>query len=166
MCKRTRSAQSPAKPVKNAPSKRSRRAVSPPNAEDTDEDFMTPPPVCKRTRSAAVERPNDSEAVILSNKRAMQKPSKFRTPVQKLQPARFSYVVEARKILELVTSPAFRKKHSQLVLVSLVFYLAYCCSYFRLLSCGFICVPNPLHTRFFCACPRYSCTGILSKSTL
>ena len=37
VCKRTRSAQSPAKPIKNAPSKRSRRAVSPPNAESTND---------------------------------------------------------------------------------------------------------------------------------
>ena len=72
--KRTRSAHSPAKPVKNAPSKRSRRAVSPPNAESTDDDFMTPPSVRKRTRSAAVERPDEFVAVILSNKRPVQKP--------------------------------------------------------------------------------------------
>ena len=82
--KRTRSAHSRVKPVKNAPSKRSRRAVSPPNAESTDDDFMTPPPVRKRTRSAAVERPDECEAVILSNKKAVQKSSKYRTPVQKL----------------------------------------------------------------------------------
>ena len=65
--KRTRSAQSPVKSVKNAPSKRSRRAVSPPNAESTDEDFYDSATVCKRTRSAAIERPNKCEAVILSN---------------------------------------------------------------------------------------------------
>src|SRR3954469_6483623 len=56
--KRTRRAQSPVKPVKNALSKRSKRAVSPPNAESTDEDIMTPPSVRKRTRSAAMERPD------------------------------------------------------------------------------------------------------------
>src|ERR1041384_8698897 len=92
--KRTRSAHSPVKPVKNAPSKRSRRAVSPPNAESTDDDFMTPPPVQKRTRSAAVDRPDECEAVILSNKRAVQKPSKYRMPVQKLKPANFRHLVE------------------------------------------------------------------------
>src|SRR3954463_11228026 len=52
VCMRTRSAQSPAKSVKNAPSKRSNRPVSPPNAKSTDDDFTTPPPVRKRTRSA------------------------------------------------------------------------------------------------------------------
>ena len=113
--KRTRSAHSPAKPVKNAPSKRSRRAVSPPNAESTDDDFMTPPPVRKRTRRAAVEHPDECEAVILSNKRAVQKPSKYRTPVQKLQPANFRHLVEARKLLQLVSSPTFRTKYSELV---------------------------------------------------
>jgi hypothetical protein len=115
VCKRTRSAQSPAKPVKNAPSKRSRRAVSPPNAESTDDDFMTPPPVRKRTRSAAVEHPDECEAVILSNKRPVQKPSEYRTPVQKLEPANFRHLVEARKLLQLVSSPTFRIKYSELV---------------------------------------------------
>ena len=113
--KRTRSALSPAKPVKNAPSKRSRRAVSPPNAESSDDDFMAPPPVRKRTRSAAVERPDECQAVILSNKRHVQKPSKYRTPVQKLQPANFSHPVEARKLLQLVLRPTFRIKYSELV---------------------------------------------------
>ena len=47
----------------------------------TDVYFERPPPVPRRTRSAAVERPTDSEALILSNRRPVQKPSKFRSPV-------------------------------------------------------------------------------------
>ena len=73
MCKRLRSGAGPLneKALEKSPIKvkRGKKAVSPPNAEDTDDDFERPPPVRRRTRSAAVERPTDSEALVLSNKR-------------------------------------------------------------------------------------------------
>lgn len=127
VCKRLRSGAGPSneKALEKSPIKvkRGKKAVSPPNAEDTDDDFERPPPVRRRTRSAAVERPTDSEALVLSNKRPVQKPSKFRSPVQKLKPASFSYLAEMRKVLQLITSTPFRQKYSKSVLFSLVFSL-------------------------------------------
>ena len=129
VCKRLRSGAgtSNEKALEKSPVnvKHGKKAASPPNAEDSDDDFERPPPVPRRTRSAAVERPTDSEALILSNKRPVQKPSKFRSPVQKLNPARFSYLVEMRKVLQLITSTQFRQKYSESVLFSLVFFLIF-----------------------------------------
>ena len=79
------------------------------------------PPVCKRTRSAAVKHPTSSQAVIQSNKRVVQKPSKYKSSIERLRPAKYRYGMEARKLLEVVTSTAFRKKHSESVLFCYVF---------------------------------------------
>ena len=73
VCKRLRSGAgtSNEKALEKSPVnvKHGKKAVSPPNAEDSDDDFERPPPVPRRTRSAAAERPTDSEALILSNRR-------------------------------------------------------------------------------------------------
>ena len=127
MCKMLRSGAgtSNEKALEKSPIKvkRGKKAVSPPSAEDTDDDFERPPPVPRRTRSAAVERPTASETLVLSNKRPRQKPSKFRSPVQKLKHASFSYLSEMRKVLQLIMSTPFRQKYSESVLFSLVFSL-------------------------------------------
>lgn len=79
---------------------------------DDDDDFMTPP-ISKRTRSAAINRPTSDDRIIYSNKRAGEKRFRLRCLIEKLRPSKFRLVDEARKIKNLILSNYFRAKYKE-----------------------------------------------------
>lgn len=80
---------------------------------EDDNDFMMPPPVCRGTRSAAINRPTNDDVVVFSNKRAVERPFKLRCSIEKLKPHKFRLLDEARKIKGHVLSNDFRAKYRE-----------------------------------------------------
>jgi hypothetical protein len=79
-----------------------------------DDDFVTPlPRITRRTRSAAVNPDTSGEVVVISNKRAVERPHKLRCSIEKLKPPRFRHLNEARRIKDLVLSQDFRTKYKE-----------------------------------------------------